>query len=805
MLSSLKGLDIPSKYKYGISFFIAVVLGLNIYYRSEMPPYGHPNVELNKQYWGIIVDIAHRWRDFDFTLWNREIAGGMSLFTSLLYPVLNPTNALAWFLNDYQFFLAKLIEPYVVGFFFMMILLWDVFKTRWYIAIFGGLAYMALMFGKQTIIVSNPFFLPGCAIFPGMVFALIKFAPRHVYLAAAAVGALLAVQFLSEGTAQFLQMIIFWEIFFTIYFIWQGWSGKQNTSARKRLLKRWFLTICIFLTATISFGAVQFIPSIYYFFSEVSPSRQPGYYSVNNFPLFYDASVRDGMYYLSGFIWGGLMGVVPIREKLILIIALVALALSVIHFGRIFARTEHKRFFYMIWTAAIVFFVLPSVAGLLVTAMPFLKSVFGFLTLVTFRYAIYVMDFCLVLTLCLIMNNDELSFVTQSAQREKWVRRGVACILLILALAAAVLPLAIVLMPQGPFPFKEFFLAGSFKKAVFFTIQALIVIACLVFRPRHILKHVLLIFILFNVGFMMMLTCFKWYNKGSRSEVGQYQLTSPEHDYYRKAKGKYILPFLHPEPIWVMANFNMLYGVYGTYGMTLPPLRLISFQCYYNKDCSEANPNLDNGLTTFLTINKPAPASLTTYFPVDFTFVPKDTALPWPDFAKVVSGERYDVYERKSATPGVYFANEIKVASLSKVIEQFDIPRSNTIYVTNKDAQYFNIGDTRLAGNLAGARYSNIVKRGNRVSFEVNADQEMFIVVPEMYSKGWKASMDGGRQLLIFPADYLFIGLSLPAGHHFVELSYTPPWLWHGLVINMLGIGGLVWLFRRYYFRKLQI
>ena len=190
------------RWKYFISLLAAIVLGFNIYHRGSLPPYGHPLNELSDNYWGVITDIAHRWRSFDVSWWSRSLGGGISLFTSGEYPVLNPTNALAWFLNDDAFFLTKLIEPYVLGFFFMMVLLWDVFQLRWYISCLGGLAYMGLTLAKATTMAESPYFLYGCGLFPGMVLAAIKLWPKHIYLAACAVGAFLALQFLGEGVTQ---------------------------------------------------------------------------------------------------------------------------------------------------------------------------------------------------------------------------------------------------------------------------------------------------------------------------------------------------------------------------------------------------------------------------------------------------------------------------------------------------------------------------------------------------------------------------------------------------------------------------
>lgn len=136
------------------NFFIAsasaLALGVFLWLSSDLPPSGPPTNELSNHTWGILVDIAHKWRNFDFSFWDRGVGGGTNLYTSGFYPILNPTNAGAFFLNDDQFFLFKLIEPYVLGVFFMTLFLLDVAKLSPPYAIFGGFLYMGLGFGRFT-------------------------------------------------------------------------------------------------------------------------------------------------------------------------------------------------------------------------------------------------------------------------------------------------------------------------------------------------------------------------------------------------------------------------------------------------------------------------------------------------------------------------------------------------------------------------------------------------------------------------------------------------------------------------------
>ncbi len=779
----------PIKWKYCITLLVVIILGFQIYHRSGLPPYGHPINELSDNYWGVITDIAHRWRSFDLTLWNMGLGGGISLFTSGQYPLLNPTNFLAWFLNDDVFFKVKLIEPYVLGCFFMMILLWDVFKTRWYVACFGGLAYIGLTFAKATTMAESPYFLYGCGLFPAMALVAMKLLPKHIYLAAAGVGALLALQFLGEGVTQVPQLIIWWTIFFTIHLMREGLN--------LTMIKRSSVTILILVGTAVGLSAVQMIPTAYFFHYE--SARIAGHYSINNYPIFNMSPGGDIP--LARHFWVAFMEAGSIRTKGILVLVLACLALCCVHFGRIFVKAPYKNFIYQAWSAVIIYFLIPPTAGLIVQVLPFLKETFNFMTFFTFSYGLHILDFCMILSLCLILNDDQLSF---RIKKNDWIRGGSGVVFLILAISVSLIPCLIFLSPGFAkwFLWTPYFMIHNLQYGLRFLFKSLALIFLIVVRPAQKIFYPVLIILLIGMGFMMSLDCFKWYDKGSRTHPEDYQLTSPEHEYYAQAQGKYIFPYLSDEPQWVIHNYNLLYGVHGTCGdMALAPLRLSKFQFYYHnrfqKDIA-AMPFAGNA-PKFILIHGPLPPSFATYFPIDFTMINKGMFLPWKGFVKVVSGDQYDVYQRASPTPQVYFADRLQIVPLSELILKFDEPRSDTVYVAFEDARAFGLSPVDLASETAQARYRNYdVKKEDHVTFEVMADQDMFVIVPQRFEAGWEVKVDG-RKVQVFPADYLFIGFRAPGGDHAVELRYVPPGFGAGVMITIVSIIGVMCLFRRFY------
>lgn len=82
---------------------------------------------------------------------------------------------------------------------------------------------------------------------------------------------------------------------------------------------------------------------------------------------------------------------------------------------------------------------------------------------------------------------------------------------------------------------------------------------------------------------------------------------------------------------------------------------------------------------------------------------------------------------------------------------------------------------------------------------DVTTSSPALVLVRNVYDPNWKATVDG-RPAPVLPADFLLQGVSVPAGHHIVRLSYTDPWVGRGIFISGLAIAvllGLMVLLRR--------
>ncbi len=780
--------------KYLISFIVAVILGLNIYHRCDAPPYGYPLNELSDCYWGAIIDIANHWRNFDIEFWSRSLAGGVSMFTTGWYPVFNPTNVFSLVLNDDQFYLFKLIEPYVMGFFFMSVLLWDEFKTKWYIAFFGGMAYMGLLLSKTFSLAASPYLLYACGLFPAMALVAIKLLRRHVYLAAAGVGALLALQFLGQGSTQTPQMLVWWAMFFMV-FICSFWLKQKNGA----ILKTGLIALIILVVASVGLCAVQMLPSFYYF--KYESARQAGYYPINNFNLFYS---KQDLGFLNIF-WIGLINAGPIRSKAFVVLALMSLALAVKYFGRIFEKTPNRIFLYLLWITLAIYFCFPGFAFLLTKIFPFFTKAFSMLTYFTFKYALFTFDFAMILTVCLILNDDGLSLT----QKTKFVFLDtLAWIILCLAVVAAALPLFFALSQNSLEWLKSaavfhYFVPETQKNACNVLVKAMIFVLFFALRPKQKVFQFIVAVVLLSTSFMMMLDCFKWYDKGQRSNPQLYQIDSPEQVYYTKAKGKYLLPW-QDGPDWVMHNYNLLYGVHGTSGfLGAAPRRLTRFMFYYvSQGQNDWRTTAFSGkLTKFGAFGNPTPAALTTYFPADFTLVPKAQTLDWPGFAKTVFGDVYDVYERQQPAALLHVARQLKVVDFFDLVEKFNVPRADTVFVAREDARLLNIEDKEFVC-FSDPEIRNFQRpSADNISFESFSREPFYAIIPESYSPGWRVKMDG-KNAAVFPAYYLFNGVKVPSGQHQIRMVFVPKGFVLGLVINLFSIAGMGILFAKFWPRQ---
>jgi Bacterial membrane protein YfhO len=87
-------------------------------------------------------------------------------------------------------------------------------------------------------------------------------------------------------------------------------------------------------------------------------------------------------------------------------------------------------------------------------------------------------------------------------------------------------------------------------------------------------------------------------------------------------------------------------------------------------------------------------------------------------------------------------------------------------------------------------------RKADRVSIDVDASQDGYVVLVESYLPAWRATVDGAAAEVV-RANAAFRAVAVPAGHHRVEMSYLPrSILWGCALSGGALLGALAWAVR---------
>ncbi len=146
------------------------------------------------------------------------------------------------------------------------------------------------------------------------------------------------------------------------------------------------------------------------------------------------------------------------------------------------------------------------------------------------------------------------------------------------------------------------------------------------------------------------------------------------------------------------------------------------------------------------------------------------------DGLKLVHRSDADVWENGKALPRAYVVTRPVIVeddeSALEKISAGDFPFDRTAVVTIKldgavDATAGQAGDSVLVP-------ADIQKYDReKVRVRASAPQEAWLVLSDLYYPGWNATCDGAP-VPIFPGNYLFRAVKIPAGTHVVEYTYRP-------------------------------
>ena len=167
------------------------------------------------------------------------------------------------------------------------------------------------------------------------------------------------------------------------------------------------------------------------------------------------------------------------------------------------------------------------------------------------------------------------------------------------------------------------------------------------------------------------------------------------------------------------------------------------------------------------------------------------------DDIEMAYGDEIRIYENTNVLPRAFVVHECRILSDKEEVlgeltsEGFD----PAAYVVLEEEPSTCGAAPRLSAGNSTARITDY--QPNRVRIEVHAASDGFVVLSDLYYKGWKAFVDGGNEE-VYKADYIFRAVPVQKGTHLVELIYDPLSFKLGIGVSACAlavlIGSSLWL-----------
>jgi hypothetical protein len=90
------------------------------------------------------------------------------------------------------------------------------------------------------------------------------------------------------------------------------------------------------------------------------------------------------------------------------------------------------------------------------------------------------------------------------------------------------------------------------------------------------------------------------------------------------------------------------------------------------------------------------------------------------------------------------------------------------------------------AGEVAEARVTVVSYQAHRIELETDNPQAGFLILSEIYYRGWDARIDGEKTPVYRP-NYALRGIAVPPGKHRIEFVFRAPTFRTGAVYATLG------------------
>jgi hypothetical protein len=221
------------------------------------------------------------------------------------------------------------------------------------------------------------------------------------------------------------------------------------------------------------------------------------------------------------------------------------------------------------------------------------------------------------------------------------------------------------------------------------------------------------------------------------------------------------------ESAW-QPNTALLYGLEDVTGVA-NPLVLADFERYWGELGSRSTQLYD-------------------LLNVKYVVAAKDVTLDWDKFAPVFEGDpQLNVYENRRALPRAFivptYSTQPTKDLLFDAIQRQDLDLAEAAVVLGPSSLPVPAG--------ADGEVKDIQSGRNSLSFRTFTQSPALVFVSQIWYPGWRVYVDGQPAGAPLRLNYLFQGVTAPAGEHLIELKFEPVtwrvgWVLWGLAVVMI-------------------
>ncbi|HYE73287.1 MAG TPA: YfhO family protein, partial [Blastocatellia bacterium] len=170
-------------------------------------------------------------------------------------------------------------------------------------------------------------------------------------------------------------------------------------------------------------------------------------------------------------------------------------------------------------------------------------------------------------------------------------------------------------------------------------------------------------------------------------------------------------------------------------------------------------------------------------------------ALPSERWRKLEVFGQVEIYENLKQMPRVWLVNRLAVHHAAEVLQIIkegkfsDGSPFNPQQTALLEIEDFGGRDFALPplGSSSNATAQVTKYQPLRIEIETQSDEPSFLVLSEVYYRGWDARIDGAKAS-VYRVNHTLRGLSIPSGKHQIEFIYRAPSFRSGAIYSLIGV-----------------